>query len=723
MLSRAVRGKFGFRPGSKAVVALALFLGLAPAVSAQEEEEEKIEKVTPRQPALSMVFPISGHAGIGVDFEIRGQFLDGARQIIFESGDVTGKVTSASFTTVTGQFSVAPDAKPGPRYFQLITPRGASNLALFRVTRWATVAEIDAAGDLDRANPIPVPAVVTGRLTADLIGRNFWGEEADLYRFRAEQGQRLKLTVLGARSWTAADTTLTLMEASGRQLEFDDGRLLWDPYIDYTFAKSGEYIAAVSVTRALTAQFSRYGTVNYELAIGNAPQLWNIFPMGVRRGEEIEVEFRADFVPENPRLSIHSHGLEGSLNPGGSDGVYKARLHSTVDASLGWHQIYVEDDSGTQAPLLFYLGDLPERTESEPNDFRDSAERLDWPGTVNARIFRRGDQDWYRLEVGAGQSLVFDVTGESYGGSTLDSTLTLFDSNSKVLKFVDDGGSAGRGAVRDPSIEYRFSEGGVYFLKVESIFHQQGPDQIYRLTVRPPQPGFSLALAARGRGGSPGPIVARGETGKLNVTLRRSEGFDCEVRVEVRGLPSGVTAKRLVIQPGETRAAVELTATADAAMGLSEIEIFGSAWVGAGSAAREVTEKAELPGNPRLGTGPGFLDYRPARALLAVVEPTRFSLESMLRTFVIVRGLPADLPVKVIRSEGFDAPLEFEMENLPQGVKLESWEMLDEGRQALLHLRASEDAVPIRHSDLVVIARANGGKQVESAPAVGLQLD
>src|SRR5205814_414221 len=88
-------------------------------------------------PQIVSVFPMGAEPGTLTDVEVRGEFLDGALRVVFSDTAFSARVQRSSFTRVELQIQVPARADPGPRYFRLITPRGASNLLLFRVSRWA----------------------------------------------------------------------------------------------------------------------------------------------------------------------------------------------------------------------------------------------------------------------------------------------------------------------------------------------------------------------------------------------------------------------------------------------------------------------------------------------------------------------------------------------------------------------------------------------------------
>jgi hypothetical protein len=64
-------------------------------------------------------------------------------------------------------------------------------------------------------------------------------------------------------------------------------------------------------------------------------------------------------------------------------------------------------------------------------------------------------------------------------------------------------------------------------------------------------------------------------------------------------------------------------------------------------------------------------------------------------------------------------------ENLPQGVAIQDFELIDEGRMARITLKASSDAASARVPNLAIIGttEVEGKKYSVAAPRVSLQLD
>lgn len=702
------------------LVGLASLLGLCacanPMLAFEDEPPDALHapQVASRQPQLSSVFPIGARPGERGRLELGGEFLDGATQVLFESEDVSGKVLSSSFTTARIEVSVSAEAVPGPRRFRLVTPRGASDSAVVRISRWETPVEVEPNDDLDLATTIRTPVLISGRLQTE--------EDVDLYRFRVEAGQRLQFNVLGARNGSQANVSLAILRTDGREIVHDEGRFIWDPYIDHTFEKDGDYLAAVTLTRMPAGGQSR-NDLNYQLAIGQSPFFWSVFPLGARPGGSLEMRLRADFVDPGTALKFYKAGdyFIHKVVPGisgkileRSSGEVRVSLNIEPDVQAGVYEFSVADDSGTLAPLRFVVGSHPGLAEAEPNQEQNQAQPLTYPVTVNGRADPEADEDWFRVSVEAGSSLAFEVDAEKVG-SIFDSFLALIDAKGETVASNDDAKWINRALNRDSQILFEFKESGDYWVRLSSLYRHGGPDHVYRLTVRPAKPDFMLSL------NTDRPSVLRGGTGKISVTIGRMDGFKGDVSIGVRGLPNGVTAAPLTITPNQDSAQLELRAAAGAALTLSTIELFGTALIG----GQEILHTAYLPPGRFQGSGPAFAEATPMTAYLAVVEPPDFSLEPAASTVYLVRGGTAEFGVKVARRADFTESLSLAAENLPAGVSIERVDLIDDGRMARITLKADAQASPARIPNVAIIgvAEKQGRKLTATAPRISLQLD
>src|SRR6266852_2657317 len=141
----------------------------------------QLKAIEPRLPKLSSVFPQGAQPGTQLQVEVLGEFIDRAQTVDFLDSSIQGKVAESTYTRLALDFTVAPDAPLGPHYFRLITPRGASNVLLFRIGDQPHILEKEPNSTLEQAQEIAIPVTINGRLNTD--------GDFDFYRIHVDKGQ------------------------------------------------------------------------------------------------------------------------------------------------------------------------------------------------------------------------------------------------------------------------------------------------------------------------------------------------------------------------------------------------------------------------------------------------------------------------------------------------------------------------------------------------------
>ena len=185
---------------------------------------------------------------------------------------------------------------------------------------------------------------------------------------------------------------------------------------------------------------------------------------------------------------------------------------------------------------------------------------------------------------------------------------------------------------------------GDYLVRVRDARGAGGDRFAYRLTVRPPEPGFKVTL------NGVNPSVASGSGTGFTVSVDRIDGFEGEVVVTIDNLPEGFRAlSPLVIQQGHREAAGVLFAAPDAKQpsdeALEKITVEAKATVD----GKEVVQRVNNFGKIKL---------QPKPKLLVTLEPAEITLA------------PGSSVVATLRVErnGYNDLIKFELENLPHGV-------------------------------------------------------
>src|SRR6266568_5845916 len=125
------------------------------------------DEVKTRLPALSSVYPQGWTAGSKVPVAILGEYLDRTQSVIFLDSAIRGRVVDTSFTRLALEFDVDPNAPLGPHYFRVVSPRGASNILLFRVGDQPHILEREPNTRREEAQPVAIPATINGQLNFD----------------------------------------------------------------------------------------------------------------------------------------------------------------------------------------------------------------------------------------------------------------------------------------------------------------------------------------------------------------------------------------------------------------------------------------------------------------------------------------------------------------------------------------------------------------------------
>jgi len=191
-------------------------------------------------------------------------------------------------------------------------------------------------------------------------------------------------------------------------------------------------------------------------------------------------------------------------------------------------------------------------TEKEPNNSTDNAAALDLPATIIGNICPVGDTDHFKMNLRKDQSIEARVQAASLG-SPLDAWLAIENASGKELARNDDADNS-----RDPKLEWKAPEEGVYYIVLGSVTHQGSTDCRYHLTLRNLEPDCRVTAAADTV------TLTAGGTNNFKVHLKRLRGFTNELSVSFSGLPQGVVAENLTLPAKDGEVSAQLIATTNA---------------------------------------------------------------------------------------------------------------------------------------------------------------
>ncbi|MBK5291723.1 MAG: hypothetical protein JJE04_08630 [Acidobacteriia bacterium] len=206
------------------------------------------------------------------------------------------------------------------------------------------------------------------------------------------------------------------------------------------------------------------------------PVISRVFPQGWQPGTSLEVEILGEHLDRASQVVFLDSSITGRIL---EVSVTRALLQFEIaaGAALGEHYFRVISPRGASGPMLFRIGDQRHRNEKEPNSRMEEAERIDAPVTINARLERDSDFDFFRFHTEAGQRWIFDLRA-ARNGNGLDSALILLDARGRKLEHVEDH------FIWDPFFAHTFTEAGDYTVVVQPSHTRNDPNFTYQLDVR-----------------------------------------------------------------------------------------------------------------------------------------------------------------------------------------------------------------------------------------------
>lgn len=259
------------------------------------------------------------------------------------------------------------------------------------------------------------------------------------------------------------------------------------------------------------------------------PVASSVYPQGARPGSRVEAEILGEYLDRAAAIVPFDDALRAEILESAPTRM-TIRISVSESAPYGPHYFRVVTPRGASGPLLFRVGELARAPDAEPNSTLKQAQSVRLPVTIDGRLDRDGDFDFYRFPAKAGETWVFDLRA-ARNGNGLDAALILMDSNGVKLAHDEDQ------FVWDPFLTHTFARDGDYVAVIQPTHRSNDPNFAYELEIRQaPQlqtmaplvlrPGATtdVLLFGAGIGGSNLKIAAKhGITGEL-LSLRGDSG-------------------------------------------------------------------------------------------------------------------------------------------------------------------------------------------------------
>lgn len=631
------------------------------------------EAATAANPVLGRLFPPGGQRGAEVEVRFHGQNLSDAVDLLFHSPGVE-RVTHEVISD--GEFRavlrIAEDCPLGPIPARVRTRTGLSNLRFFFVGALPEKIESEPNDTPEQSEKIPVGTTVNGTVS---------NEDIDYFKFDLTPGERLSVEVEALRLGVSLfDPKLRLIGPRGHELVVADDLNLTaqDAAFTHVADETGEYSVSIS-----EAAYGGSGDAHYRLHIGKFPRPMTAAPLGGTEGATTEIRWIGDPMLSSQTVSIPT-----------SPGFEK-------------EPVFVSTDQGiSPTPMHFRSIPHPGVFEAEPNNDRVQSTTGEAPGSFDGVLESAGDVDWFHFQGKADQEYEFQVWGRRLG-SPIDSVLHVYKPDGGEILGVDDAkGPDSYGRVR-------LTEEGAHHIRVADHLGRGGPEFTYRVEVTPPQPLVELQFLNNE------PVTLALPRGNRAIALleARRTNVGGPIRVEVSGLPTGVTVEHPHFQEGQEVIPLLFTASAESELSGAMTEIRGTLQSGETEVPARFNQKVVLVFGNNLTE---FWTHQVRSAALAVTDPAPFEILARQPKVPIVRQGQMQIEVTAARAEGFTGPIDLRVPWTPSGVGAATAQIPEGATRAMLTLDANSSAA-IGIAKIAVTGSANG--IVVSTPLIELEVE
>lgn len=644
---------------------LGVFL-LAPIFAGAPEEAKAAESPLTLSPFIQSIFPRGARQGTQVEIVIQGRYLGGACELSFSGTGMAGRVLEASESQVRAVVSVSSDAPVGRRDLRVLTPRG-SFVQVFEVGALPEQMEVEPNHDWSKAPVLSLPAVVNGKISAG---------DYDHFRIWASAGQTLVFDLNSSRNGTRFDAVLSILDDKGQEVASqDDYYFDKDPHLEHHFAQPGEYVVRVNGFREAGSPFSEY-----RLLMGELPSLSHVFPAGAQRGRSVELSVVGSNLDKVDTVLVDHVPVQAEITKQGRQ-QFKALINVPANLETGFYPLSVRADGvETPNPLIFAISADREIALAKGGAVEPLL--LEPPLVINGRIRQPKQADRFWLDVRAGEQYTFEGLAMRLG-NFLDPAITLFNSSGEVVAYMDE--TAPNAFDKEPPsldfyLVHTFEQDGRYRVEMRDAGLRGRDDFVYRLSVGRSSPDFEVAVLTNQI------TVLPGQPARLPVRVRRLGGWNTPIEVWVEGLPEGVSARKVIAEPVNTRfrgtfgedfffdgtnVDLMLEASEAAALGVSRLRVKARGIINDKGA--EQTASIFYPWQQT-----GYLRGRTAEGLLlmTLASTPLFDLETP-GTLILTRGGSAELVLTVrwFTSNQDLKSLTIEPVRLPGGLTVERFEM------------------------------------------------
>ena len=592
---------------------------------------------------LDRIQPLGAAAGATVEVQTSAADAEDAKHLLFDHPGIRAEQTEPNKFKV----SVAPDVPEGTYDARLLGRYGLSNPRLFAVSHGLT--------DVPEKEPNNLSTEAQGVAVNSAVAGASDGNNQDLFRFTARQGQRLTIDCQAGKLDSEMDASLTVLNAAGAPLASNGDYHGRDPLIDFICPADGEYLVEVH-------DLSYRGGYPYRLLITDRPQVESVFPRAVEPGKPVELTalgYNFGTAGEPSPWTIEDRPLQQyrfSFTPPAAAeafGAFRFFEHPTdhtvlptaATCTLSGFQVRAPLDPASAPAITLLAADGPVTLEKETNDTAEQPQAISPPAIISGRFDRPRDADWFQFSVADPGKYEIQVYAERIAGQADPYVVVVDDQHNRLAEYDDFGHrvNAFDGHLRDPVGAIDLVKDRTYRLLVQDRYSRGGARYQYVLTVRQSKPDFYVAAI---HGANPGPAginVRQGGAAHVDLVIHREGGYAGPVTITAAGLPPGLHAGEVKI-PHDTRGVLTFWSDPSAAAWNGSIRLTAKGEQDGKPIVHEVRPYTRVWNNPNMGSS------RPTRELAAAIaDKAPYSLRIAPDKATVSASGKLDLKVEATR--------------------------------------------------------------------------
>jgi hypothetical protein len=355
--------------------------------------------------------------------------------------------------------------------------------------------------------------------------------------------------------------------------------------------------------------------------------------------------------------------------------AYQGHLTPAMSALDGF-EYRIRSASGASNPFLITYARASVVLDGDNHNTPETAQEIPVPCEIAGRIEKKHDRDWYSFSAKKGEIYNIEVFSDRLGCQTDMYFVVQNPATKQVLADLDDNPDSLarlKFFTRNedpPPFRFVVPADGKYQLLVSSrdADVRAGPRQYYRVRITPEQPDFRLIVMPPADGRPDACRLLQGGEQFFTVLVWRLDGWNGPINLTADGLPAGVTCAPQIVAAGIRQVPLVLSAAPNAALGIFEMKVKGSATINGQTVMREARSASITWPTPPQQNIPA-ISRLDRNTLMAVREQAPYRLTAVLDKPAVVQGDKPNLTVKLTRLwPDFKGPLQAIVLDFPNNL-------------------------------------------------------